>query len=213
MPVISSPTSPNVAAGVPNLTHYYSPNYYNNLLSTLFSSTTPSHSSPVLILCGVAAVGVIIILASSRTTRRATLRRFHKAVSAFVPAPSEKSIMATNSGKSKSSNTALEEPKIAQSAPDTSSSYPIPENNWESNRFTFASLPQPTIELEEEAAARDGITVASQSSPRRRSYTKVEDGVTVKGEIIVAEAWKRHTKVYGGGVCLACLESEQRMRA
>lgn len=32
-------------------------------------------------------------------------------------------------------------------------------------------------------------------------------------EIVVAEGWTRHTRVYGGGVCQACVESEERMRA
>jgi hypothetical protein len=31
--------------------------------------------------------------------------------------------------------------------------------------------------------------------------------------IIAAEGWRRHTRVYGGGVCRACEESEEQMRA
>lgn len=55
--------------------------------------------------------------------------------------------------------------------------------------------------------------VKTSEQPRRRSYTKtVEGGMEVEGEIIVAEGWRRHTRVYGGGVCQACLESERRMR-
>jgi len=50
--------------------------------------------------------------------------------------------------------------------------------------------------------------------PRRRSYTKnMPDGGEVSGEIIVAEGWRRHTRVFGGGVCKACEESERRMSA
>ncbi|KAG0652663.1 hypothetical protein D0Z07_0106 [Hyphodiscus hymeniophilus] len=49
---------------------------------------------------------------------------------------------------------------------------------------------------------------------RRRSYTKtMVDGTEVSGEIIVAEGWRRHTKVFGGGVCKACEESDRRMSA
>jgi hypothetical protein len=33
----------------------------------------------------------------------------------------------------------------------------------------------------------------------------------INGEIIVAEGWRRHTKVFGGGVCAACEESERRL--
>jgi len=57
----------------------------------------------------------------------------------------------------------------------------------------------------------------AEMPPRRRSYTKstgVPGGeVEVSGEIIVAEGWRRHTRVFGGGVCKACEESERRMSA
>lgn len=52
--------------------------------------------------------------------------------------------------------------------------------------------------------------------PRRRSYTKMksqgagEEELQIQEEIVVAEGWRRHTRVYGGGVCLACAESERR---
>jgi len=58
--------------------------------------------------------------------------------------------------------------------------------------------------------------------PRRRSYTKTITGdrtgteveVEVTGEIVVSpEGWRRHTRVFGGGVCKACEESERRMSA
>ncbi|RDW82919.1 hypothetical protein BP5796_04410 [Coleophoma crateriformis] len=50
--------------------------------------------------------------------------------------------------------------------------------------------------------------------PRRRSYNRLTtDGVSVAGEIVVAEGWRRHTKVFGGGVCLACIENERRASA
>ena len=50
--------------------------------------------------------------------------------------------------------------------------------------------------------------------PRRRSYTKTTaGGVEVQGEVMMAEGWRRHTRVFGGGVCIACEESERRMTA
>jgi hypothetical protein len=50
--------------------------------------------------------------------------------------------------------------------------------------------------------------------PRRRSYTKTTPtGTEVSGEILVAEGWRRHTRVFGGGVCIACQESERRLSA
>jgi hypothetical protein len=49
---------------------------------------------------------------------------------------------------------------------------------------------------------------------RRRSYTKTTaDGTEVTGEIVVGEGWRRHTRVFGGGVCEACAESDRRMSA
>lgn len=57
-----------------------------------------------------------------------------------------------------------------------------------------------------EASALDGSNI-----PRRRSYTKNQDGVEVQGEVVMGDTWRRHTRVYGGGVCLACLESENKM--
>jgi hypothetical protein len=66
--------------------------------------------------------------------------------------------------------------------------------------------------------------------PRRRSYTKTlsnssvsssgssgsgssstSGSIVVTGEILQAEGWRRHTRVFGGGVCKACEESERRM--
>ncbi|KFY61941.1 hypothetical protein V497_02696 [Pseudogymnoascus sp. VKM F-4516 (FW-969)] len=56
-----------------------------------------------------------------------------------------------------------------------------------------------------------GAPSTPATEPRRRSYTKTASGVEVVGEVVTGEGWRRHTRVYGGGVCLACLESE-RMR-
>ncbi|KAF7895491.1 uncharacterized protein EAF01_009453 [Botrytis porri] len=62
----------------------------------------------------------------------------------------------------------------------------------------------------------------SESAPpteilhRHRSYTKPPNPLTntpvVNGEIISGDGWRRHTRVFGGGVCEACAESERRAR-
>ncbi|PQE11055.1 hypothetical protein CJF31_00000816 [Rutstroemia sp. NJR-2017a BVV2] len=61
--------------------------------------------------------------------------------------------------------------------------------------------------------------------PRRRSYTRPHPNNTnpssphspsypdINGEILIGDGWRRHTKVFGGGVCEACAESERRMSA
>ncbi|KAL2071080.1 hypothetical protein VTL71DRAFT_12315 [Oculimacula yallundae] len=60
----------------------------------------------------------------------------------------------------------------------------------------------------------DSFETGAMDVPRRRSYTKTTvGGVEVQGEVVMAEGWRRHTRVFGGGVCIACEESERRMTA
>jgi len=75
------------------------------------------------------------------------------------------------------------------------------EMNWEMNsEMPFSSF--------------EAYGPALDMPPRRRSYTKTTTaGTEVSGEIIVAEGWRRHTRVFGGGVCKACEESERSMSA
>jgi hypothetical protein len=48
--------------------------------------------------------------------------------------------------------------------------------------------------------------------PRRRSWNKSQMGIQVNEEIIVAaEGWRRHTRVYGGGICAACGDCARRL--
>lgn len=98
-----------------------------------------------------------------------------------------------------------------------------------------ASLPWPPKDIitrivtsKEDTGGRhqqDESTITTMSEPpqnenleiqRRKSYTNkiVEGARELNGEILVAEGWRRHTKVFGGsGVCQACVESEERMKA
>lgn len=58
-----------------------------------------------------------------------------------------------------------------------------------------------------ETAALEGVPV------RRTSYSQTIDSLPAEDEVVVAPSWKRHTRVYGGGVCEACEESAAKMRA
>lgn len=60
----------------------------------------------------------------------------------------------------------------------------------------------------------DSFEALGRDVPRRRSYTKTTPGgVEVTGEVVLGEGWRRHTRVFGGGVCMACEESDRRMTA
>lgn len=107
----------------------------------------------------------------------------------------------------------------------------IPENQYP---FWTAELPAPTLspvdageyqeddpklprwDISREPHEMSRTTSLPLPAPRRRSYNKsltVDGGmgIEVSEEIIIAaEGWRRHTRVYGGGVCQACLESEQK---
>ena len=74
-----------------------------------------------------------------------------------------------------------------------------------------AGIYPPTTTNPTTPASAAGAPTTPATDTRRRSYTKTAAGVEVVGEVVTGEGWRRHTRVYGGGVCLACLESE-RMR-
>ncbi|KFX99054.1 hypothetical protein V490_01975 [Pseudogymnoascus sp. VKM F-3557] len=48
-----------------------------------------------------------------------------------------------------------------------------------------------------------GAPVTPATEPRRRPYTTTAAGVEVVGEVVTGEGWRRHIRVYGGGVYLA----------
>ncbi|KAI9742153.1 MAG: hypothetical protein M1818_004053 [Claussenomyces sp. TS43310] len=91
-----------------------------------------------------------------------------------------------------------------------------PERRQDADSASFSERPRPTIQPEERSEMRQPGPEGPRQElpvPRRRSYTKDVEGVEVEGEIIVADGWSRHTRVYGGGVCQACLESERKALA
>jgi hypothetical protein len=73
----------------------------------------------------------------------------------------------------------------------------------------FSSFPPPSPAI----LSTSTTTNVETELPRRRSYTRTTSGTEVTGEIITAEGWRRHTRVFGGGVCKACEESERRLSA
>jgi hypothetical protein len=89
---------------------------------------------------------------------------------------------------------------------------PSTSSSWQASKSFFAGIPQPSIEPFDAPPRRESETAEVTAPPRRRSYTKTIDGLEVQEEIVVAEGWKRHTRVYGGGVCQACLDSEKKMK-
>jgi len=116
------------------------------------------------------------------------------------PSPSEK-VPRTSSQTNNTSprpdpppSASPEEPKRSPQAPPQSAPFCPP-------------LPAPT---DPDFSSFEPVEPALALPPRRRSYTKtMVDGTEVSGEILVAEAWRRHTRVFGGGVCQACEESER----
>jgi len=93
-----------------------------------------------------------------------------------------------------------------------------------SSPLELESSPSTSLPTEPPALSNQGT--AGPRLPRRRSYTKTlstssvsstgstsSGSVVVSGEVIQAEGWRRHTRVFGGGVCKACEESERRMSA
>ncbi|KAH6683427.1 hypothetical protein B0J14DRAFT_556666 [Halenospora varia] len=109
-----------------------------------------------------------------------------------------------------------------------SQSYPPPfpmsdENPASFFTTEFAEEPIEFFSSSNSKTASHSASNSSNSNPnsnsedasiqRRRSYVKPvpNSDMTVTGEIIVAEGWRRHTRVFGGGVCKACEESSTEM--
>jgi hypothetical protein len=90
---------------------------------------------------------------------------------------------------------------------------PAPGQGHAQTAFTLP-LPLPGPPSPEMGASSESFEPLLDVVPRRRSYTKnMPDGAEVSGEIVVAEGWRRHTRVFGGGVCKACEESERKLSA
>jgi hypothetical protein len=127
--------------------------------------------------------------------------------------PSQYSIMDSSSSQQEkeplindNNNMGLE----SQSASSVSEAKPRIQRPPQPPPFTPPTLEQTGMNI----SSFEPFRPATEMPPRRRSYTKtMSDGTEVSGEIIIAEGWRRHTRVFGGGVCKACEESERRLSA
>ena len=120
--------------------------------------------------------------------------------------------------------------------PVISFTYPVRQIENPSSSYAFPAPPPYTatqmVDKESQSLCREGKLQlqgpASYNFPlfpshsqaglypanHRKSYTTTTpEGMEVNGEIVTGEGWRRHTKVYGGGVCEACLENDRRMSA
>ena len=143
---------------------------------------------------------------------------------------SQLSLMASSSSSSEK-QTLLPTTNATSNTAPSSTSYPVTESQSAAPAapakpriqrppqplpFTPPVLDQSQLQLQSQSPTEMTFSSfeALEASPRRRSYTKtMSDGTEVSGEIIVADGWRRHTRVFGGGVCKACEESERRMTA
>ena len=104
--------------------------------------------------------------------------------------------------------------------------FPVPTSPLFTQSPTQYAVPQESTSMEDAIAYPSGSsypgtfsdTPSGKDIPRRRSYTKTlstssNPSQAVQGEIIQSDSWRRHTRVFGGGVCKACEESERRMSA
>lgn len=111
----------------------------------------------------------------------------------------------------------FQEPLLSLRSPTTTS--PTLDETNLTNVRNLESVPASPISSSPSTFNSFQPTPIITDIPRRRSYTKTINGgteieVEVTGEIVVSpEGWRRHTRVFGGGVCKACEESERRMSA
>ncbi|APA16154.1 hypothetical protein sscle_16g109240 [Sclerotinia sclerotiorum 1980 UF-70] len=126
------------------------------------------------------------------------------------PEASNPSQPRSNNQSSTSSSDFITSPPSISTSPQTFSR-PLPPPP-----FTHPSPLEP-LPYSPIYGGNSGSPSTENVPPRRRSYTKPPNSLintpAVSGEIISGDGWRRHTRVFGGGVCEACAESERRMSA
>lgn len=98
---------------------------------------------------------------------------------------------------------------ITYTKPQFPPAFPLPT----SRSYDSATMPSNAEIPTSKTQSSDPNVSAEVELPRRRSYTKTTaQGTPLEGQIEMNESWRRHTRVFGGGVCKACEESEERRR-
>lgn len=120
----------------------------------------------------------------------------------FVPSPTEYTSFEALYSKFPPSSSSNSHTPIYHGENPTSyteATYPSSTNSPATNSST---LPYPST----------STNAGDVMVPRRRSYIKtLSNGSEMSGEVVEAAGqWRRHTRVFGGGVCIACEESESR---
>jgi hypothetical protein len=154
---------------------------------------------PDITLTYVFLGALFLVLVGIYISRRAKTTQY-----SVMASSSEKEPLMNNSNNNNNENPGSE----SQSAAPVSPAKPRIQRPPQPLPFTPPMLEQAPTEMTFSSFE------AMEIPPRRRSYTKImADGTEVSGEIIAAEGWRRHTKVFGGGVCKACEENDRRMTA
>ncbi|KAK2625929.1 hypothetical protein QTJ16_005241 [Diplocarpon rosae] len=87
---------------------------------------------------------------------------------------------------------------------------PWPDQDWDQDRNQHQSHNQ--NQNQNQGSMLNDFVIGGPEPPRRRSYTRTTpSGTEVRGEVVLADGWRRHTRVFGGRVCQACEESERRV--
>ncbi|KAF7874072.1 hypothetical protein EAF04_002744 [Stromatinia cepivora] len=208
MPVVSEPTM--------GLNHTYIYGFFSNV------------STPYLFLSILFFLCITIFIRRKRST--ATKVQYHfppSRPSTPLPEKSNINIFPYIDEKVNSDASNPSQPRSNHQSSTSSSDFSTTPSSISTSPQTFSRPPPPppftppsSLEPLPYSPIHGGISGSPSTEtlpPRRRSYTKppnpLMNAPVVNGEIISGDGWRRHTRVFGGGVCEACAESERRMSA
>jgi hypothetical protein len=203
------------------------------LSETTASTAFPGQNLTYVFLGAVALLLVGVLISRRKSRNSATARNMS------LPSTSEKSILQESTSFSPPmafpqhhhpsilsrppqplpftpptlSTTIFPAPESSSQSPISSSPGGLNQSYYDSPIELDSSTFTPFSQVQNQPEATTILYSESSDLPRRRSYTKTTGESSMSGEIITAEGWRRHTRVFGGGVCKACEESERRMSA